>query len=324
MEEIIKKETAFSHMLTKVPIAYPDQTVGEVLQNIRRASGLQSADHVFVINNKEDRNLLGFVSIRVLLSSADEVKISEIILKDFPTVTAGVREDRVAILAIQHKLDVIPVVEKEKFIGAIDTIDLLRILHESHTEKLLRRAGILKDEGVVDIFRARALTLVRLRLPWLLIGLLGGMFATVLVSQFEPLLKETIALAFFIPVIAYMNGAAGTQSVTLFVRGLALEKVKISHYIVKETLVGLLIGAILGSLIFAFAFFAFGSLAVAQAVGLSMFLGISLSTLVALLVISILHATGKDPGVGADPLVTIVQDITSIAIYLFIASILVL
>lgn len=322
MEKKIK-ETAADHVLRKVPLTTPDKTVGEVLRVVR-AGRWQSADHVFVVNSKEERKLIGFVSIRVLLSSPDEMQVSKIILKDFPVVTAGMREDRVAILAIRHKLDVIPVVEDDKFLGAIDAIDLLQILHESHTEKLLRRAGILEDEHVIDIFRARVLTLVRLRLPWLLIGLVGGMLATILVGQFEYLFKEAIALAFFIPVIAYVNGAAGTQTVALFVRGLALERVKISHYIIKEAIVGSLIGVVLGSLIFIFAFLAFGSMAVAQTVGLSLFLGISISSVVALLVTSLVHLLGKDPGVGADPLVTIVQDITSIAIYLFIASILVL
>lgn len=319
-----KTETAIKHVLTKVPTAYQSQTVGEVLAAVRRGRW-QSADHVFVLSNEEKKKLTGVVSIRVLLSANDGRKISEVAREDFPTVYPDTPEEKVALTALHHDFDMVPVVERKtgKFLGAIEDKDLLRILHERHTERLLRRAGILKDEHVVDIFRARVLTLVRLRLPWLLIGLIGGMAATILVSQFEGTLKETIALTFFIPVIAYMNGAAGTQTVTLFVRGLALEKVKISHYILKEALVGSLIGVVLGFLIFLFALVAFGSMPVAQTVGLSMFLGISISSIVALLVTSILHLLGKDPGVGADPLVTIVQDITSILIYLLIASTLV-
>ena len=320
-----QKDTALDHIITRVPVAYPHQTVGEVLQTIREGEW-ESSHHVFIVNSQKDRRFLGVLSIRVLLQSPDDAPVSKIFNSEYPSVGYRTHEDNVAILAIKYNLDTVPVIRTEtgKFLGTVDAEELLTILHESHTEKLLARAGILRDEKVVDIFKARALTLFRLRIPWLLIGLVGGMLTTVIVSRFEPLLDQVIALAFFIPVIAYMNDAAGTQTVTLFVRGLALEKVSLAHYIVKELIVGLLLGAVLGGLIFLFSLLMFGSLAVAETVGLAMFIGITISTGIALSFTYAFHRLGKDPAVGVDPLVTITQDTLSVLIYLAIASVLVL
>jgi magnesium transporter len=322
-----RKDIALDHIITKVPVAYPHQTVGEVLRTVREGKW-ESSHHIFIINNKKERKYLGVLSTRVLLESSDEVKISEIFKKDYPSLGSHTHEDSVAILAIRHDLDTVPVIRTEtsEFLGTVDAEELLDILHESHAEKLLQRAGVLRDSGetIVDIFRARVSKMVRLRLPWLLVGLFGGMATTLLISQFEPLLGQVVALAFFIPVIAYMNDAVGTQTVTLFVRGLALEKVLVKHYVLKELAVGLIIGTVLGLLIFLFSLLVFGSLAVAETVGLAMFIGITISTMVALSFTYAFYKLGKDPAVGVDPLVTIVQDTLSVLIYLLIASALVL
>lgn len=321
----IKKEAVLDHVITRVPLAYPHQTVGEVLRMVRGGKW-ESSDHIFVVNNNRERKYLGVLSIRVLLESPDEIKISEIFNKSYPTVGSRTREDKVAVLAIKHDLDTVPVVRAEtgEFLGTVDAEALLKILHESHAEKLLRHAGVLVDTPVVDIFKARIFRLVHLRLPWLLLGFGGGLLITVFMSQFEELLQQYVALAYFIPIVAYMNAAVGTQAVSLFVRGLALEKVSMRRHVVRELVVGTSLGVLFGGLIFLFAWRAFGSLGVAAAVGIALFLGIILSTSNAMLTPYIFHRLGKDPAFGSDPLVTIVQDALSILIYFAIASVLVL
>ena len=317
-----RKDTALDHAITEVPIVLLDQSVGEVLAYVRGRSW-QSSHHIFVVDSHN--KYLGVLSIRVLLESPNEKKISEIFNKDYPSVGSHTHEDKVAILAIQHDLDTVPVVHTEngEFLGTVDAEELLKILHESHTERLLRRAGILVDTKVIDIFKVRVSRLIRLRLPWLIFGFGGGLLITIFISQFEKLLQVHVALAYFIPIVAYMNAAVGTQAVSLFIRGLALEKVSMRSYVVRELAVGISFGALFGGLIFLFAWFAFGSLGVAATVGISLFLGIILSTSNAMLTPYIFHRLGKDPAFGSDPLVTIVQDILSVLIYFAVASILV-
>lgn len=320
-----KKGIALYHATIDVPVVTPQATVGEALK-LLRSKGWQSSHHVFVVQDLSRKVLAGVVSTRVILSSPNETKIAQIMRPDFPRVSSNTSEEKVAILAIRRDLDTIPVVEEGtgRFLGAVDGEDLLKILHEDHTERILKRAGILQDEKIVNIFKARASSILRLRLPWLLVGFAGGLLITVVASRFEPILQQTLALAYFIPVIAYMNAAVGTQAVSLFVRGLVLEEVSLRRYFVKELSIGLTMGAFFGFLIFGFAWAVFGSLAVAQTVGLSLFAGITISTLLAMFTPYLFHRFGKDPALGSDPLVTIVQDIISILIYFAIASVLVL
>ncbi|MDP1710705.1 MAG: magnesium transporter [candidate division WWE3 bacterium] len=319
-----KKGTALNHIITRVPVTYPHQTVGSILDQIRRGKW-DSADHIFVLNNPKDRKLRGVASIRLLLNARDDQGVAEVAREDFPTVGPETEEDKVAILAIRRDWDTVPVVASSgEFLGTVDAVALLKILHEKHTENLLKRAGILQDEKIINIFKARASSILRLRLPWLLVGFAGGLLITVIASRFEPILQQTLALAYFIPVIAYMNAAVGTQAVSLFVRGLVLEEVSLRRYFVKELSIGLTMGAFFGFLLFGFAWAVFGSLAVAQTVGLSLFAGITISTLLAMFTPYLFHRFGKDPALGSDPLVTIVQDFISILIYFAIASVLVL
>ncbi len=316
------KDTALDHVITDLPIARPEQVVGEVLTYIRNKNW-ESSHHVFIVDSKD--KYLGVLSTRILLSSPDNQKISELFRKDYPYVGPHTHEEKVAIMAIRYDLDTVPVIQAEtgRFLGTVDAEELLKILHEEHTEKLLHRAGILVDTKVIDIFKARISRLIRLRLPWLIFGFGGGLLITIFISRFEVLLQQYVSLAYFIPIVAYMNAAVGTQAVSLFVRGLALEKVSMRRYVVRELAVGTFLGALFGGLIFLFALLAFGSFGVAATVGISLFLGIILSTSNAMLTPYIFHRLGKDPAFGSDPLVTIVQDALSILIYFGIASVLV-
>jgi len=320
-----KRGTALYHSEKKVPTVRPHQTVGEVLK-LLRTKKWSSTDHVFVVRDFRGRDLAGVVPTRVLLAAPDHQKISQIMDPDYPTISPRDPEEKAAILAIRRDLDTLPVVDPEtrRFLGTVGAEDLLKILHEKHTEQLLKRAGILRDDKVVNIFKARVAGIIRLRLPWLLVGFSGGILITFLMGQFEGLFKEAVSLAFFIPILAYMNAAVGTQAVSIFVRGLTIEEVSMRRYALREITVGTLLGLFFGLFVFAFAYLAFASLPVAMTVGLAMFLGILLSTFNGMAIPYIFKRMGKDPAFGSDPLVTIIQDFLSILIYLALASVLVL
>ncbi|MEX1061695.1 MAG: magnesium transporter [Patescibacteria group bacterium] len=320
-----RRGTALYHAETNVPVVTSDQTVEEVLTFLRSRKW-QSAHHVFVVDNLKERRLAGVVSVRTLFGSLNEKQVRHVMQADYPALPGNSPEQQVAILAIQKDLDTIPVIDPvtKKFLGTLDAEDLLKILHETHTEQLLKRAGILRDEKIVDIFRARAADIFRLRFPWLLAGFFGGIVITLVTSGFEEVLSRVVTLAYFIPVIAYMNAAVGTQSVSLFVRRLSLGSFSIRRHVWRELSVGILLGTVFGILIFSFAWLLFGSFSVALTVGLALFIGISISTVNGMLTPYIFHRLGKDPALGSDPLVTVLQDLLSIVIYLALASVLVL
>lgn len=166
--------------------------------------------------------------------------------------------------------------------------------------------------------------LLRLRLPWLVWGLVLGLLLTIAMSKFESILAAELRLAFFIPVIVYMSDAVGTQTQTIFVRNLAKGPVKLANYLVKELALGLILGGIFGLGIGLFALLWFNSSKVAATVGLAMSASVTTATILALLVANLLKAEHQDPAVGAGPVTTVIQDLISVLIYFGVASLIIL
>jgi magnesium transporter len=164
--------------------------------------------------------------------------------------------------------------------------------------------------------------LLSLRLPWLIVGLLGGLVATMIVSHFEAVLKDNLALAFFLPVIVYMSDAVGTQTETIYVRNLATGRVSLAKYFVKELVLGLVLGTFFGVLVALFATLMLGSTATGFTIGLAMAATVATAPVVALVVPALLQKERIDPALGAGPFSTILQDLLSVLIYFLIASIL--
>lgn len=183
--------------------------------------------------------------------------------------------------------------------------------------KLSHHDSLMKAELVT----ARFWDLIAIRLPWLVVGLVGGLVASIIVSRFELSLRENIALAFFIPVIAYMSDAIGTQTETIFIRALSNLQFSISKYISREFMVGALLGSVMGILTGVFGYFLSGSIDVGFVVGFSLFVAMSLATTLACITPLILRGLGKDPAVGSGPFTTALQDVVSLTIYLIVASI---
>jgi magnesium transporter len=162
--------------------------------------------------------------------------------------------------------------------------------------------------------------LIEHRLPWLIIGLLGGLFLTYVSSTFESLLSEHIGLAFFIPVIVYMASAVGTQTDTVYIRNLNKKRTHFSIYLVKEFALGIFLGAVFGTITGSVAYIVFESANLALSIGLSMAVTMAIAPIVALIVPTVLKRVHKDPAIGTGPFVTVVQDFLSLFIYFTIAT----
>lgn len=183
-------------------------------------------------------------------------------------------------------------------------------MHLTHHDSLMK----------AELVNARFWDLIKIRTPWLAIGLVGGFLASVIVSKFELTLRETVALAFFIPVIAYMSDAIGTQTETVFIRALTNLKFNIPKYITREIVVGAILGSIFGVASGFFAFIVAGSIAVGMVVGISLFLSMTIATGLACVTPIILRGFKQDPAVGSGPFTTALQDVVSLTIYFFIAT----
>ena len=166
--------------------------------------------------------------------------------------------------------------------------------------------------------------LVRSRLPWLVVGLMGGLVSSVLVSKFENILSTNLYLVFFIPVIVYISDAVGTQTETIYIRNLATFKDNFAKYLAKEILVGCFLGIILGAILGLVAFLWLGSAKAALTVSLALFINTIIAPVVAIVIPEILFKENFDPALGGGPFTTVVQDFISLLIYFLVATAIIL
>lgn len=317
----LHSERAKAHMVTHVPKATLHETVGDVLSRLQDPKAyFDTVDYTYVL----DKNgvLGGVVSMKELLNAKDSQHISTLVKTKLATVHPHTDQEHVAMLAIKQNIKAIPVVDKEHhFLGVVPSDTILDILHWEHVEDVLRMSGIHgKSDQFRTIIKSGFLKISKLRIPSLLIGLLGGLFTTSVVGYFEGSLEKNLLLAFFIPVIVYMSAAVGNQSQTILIRTLATTPVKMTLYFWREILAGTLIGSLLGSVMFLIVLLWHKSFHVALTIGISMVLTIIVATTVAVSITWILNKLKKDPAIAGGPYATVIQDILSLLIYFSVAA----
>jgi len=157
------------------------------------------------------------------------------------------------------------------------------------------------------------------RLPWLFLGLLGGIVTSIVVSRYEQILAADLRLTFFIPLVVYMSSAVGLQTETIFVRHLKQTGQGFLRYLLKETLLGLSLGLIFGLLTGLFAAYWLRSPAIGLTLGLAMLINLSIAPILATAIPELLYKEHTDPALGAGPLATIIQDMISLLVYFLVA-----
>lgn len=162
--------------------------------------------------------------------------------------------------------------------------------------------------------------LIKMRLPPLTIGFLLGILLPLIISKFEYLLARDIRIAFFIPFIVYMADAVATQTESIYIRDLKTGKASFKKYLIKETLIGLILGVVSGAIGGVVAYLWFGSLMLAYAVAFGMLGAVVVAPIVALTVVEILELEHTDPAVGSGPIATVIQDSLSVLIFGLIAN----
>ena len=318
-------ESAGRKMIANVPTALPSETIADIRNKLfKKAKDFETLNYVYILD--QEGRLVGVLSLKDVFQKPEENIIGKgLTMTDVIKVRPHTDQEKVAILALKHNLKSIPVTDKENvFLGVVPSDVILEILHSEDVEDLLRFAGISKHNSfAAKIFQASPFAMTKLRLPWLVLGLFGGLLAAQIVNFFEGSLKVHFILAAFIPLIVYMADAVGVQAQTLFIRSLAIDsKLDIRKYLLKEMKISLLIALILGVLLTLISFLWSGLLSVGVILGASLFLTVICAGLIAILIPWLLQNLKKDPAIGSGPFATIVRDVLSLALYFSIASIL--
>jgi magnesium transporter len=314
LEEVVF-ETAAEHVVTRVPVAKPEDRVGEV----RRSLEGKRFDTLAAVAVTDRGRLVGLIRIEELMAAREDDVVREVMDLSPPVVAPGVDQEVAAWHAVQHGESVLAVADDhERFLGLISPERMLGVLLWEHDEDVARLGGFLHDAGAArQASRESVLRRFWHRLPWLFIGLGGALLATEIVASFEERLRSNITLAFFVPGIVYMADAVGTQTETLVIRGLSVG-VGIKEVVKRELLTGILVGLALSVAFLPVALWRWES-DVAVATALALLAACATATFVAMTLPWLISQVGRDPAYGSGPLATVIQDLASILIYFAIA-----
>lgn len=316
-------DTAGAAMTTKVPVVLLSSTIGESYELITsHITDYNTINYLYIVDN--EMRLRGVISIKDLFRLPKNTPIAKILKKTLVKIAPQASASLAAHKTIKHNIKAIPVTSRDGvLLGVVPSDVIHRILKKEMDQMLAHFAGISHEhEDTFDnILETPVLLTYKKRIPWLLLGLLGGIFLASIIGFFETTLRENIILAGFIPVITYISNAVAIQVQILFIRDMVLmEQLPYRRYIAKQLWISLLIALTSGSLLLLTSVFGWASNAILFTIAVAMVASIMMAASLSLAVPYALKRLGVDPAIASGPFATILQDISGIIIYFLIAS----
>jgi len=312
------EDTAGSLMAKELVKVYETWTVAGCLRRIRGQATEVTRVHSIYVVNKEEK-LIGRLSLKDLIVAKSEQKISDIAKDNVDWVNVHDDVEDVAKVMAKYDLEAIPVVDNnQRLLGRITIDDIVDVLKEEAEKDYQMAAGLTGDVEADDSI----LELTRARLPWLFLGLVGGIGAFLIMEGFQGIFEKYAVLFFFTPLIAAMAGNVGVQSSAIIVQGLANDDVKgsINSRLIKEMFLAALNGTILAVFLFLFVWATKGDPLTALAISVSLIAVIIIAGLIGTFVPLFLNKRGIDPAIATGPFITTSNDIFGILIYFWIAK----
>ncbi len=298
---------------------YETWTVAGCMRRIRGQAKEVTRVHSIYVVNKEEK-LIGRLSLKDLIVAKSEQKIADLVKVNVDFVNVHDDVEDVAKIMAKYDLEAIPVVDENQILlGRITIDDIVDVLKEEADKDYQMAAGITGDVEADDSI----LELTRARLPWLFLGLVGGIGAFLIMEGFEGLFTgKAVVLFFFTPLIAAMAGNVGVQSSAIIVQGLANDDVRgsVNSRLIKEMLLAALNGVILALFLFLFVWAFKGEINTALAISVSLVAVIIVAGLIGTFVPLFLNKRGIDPAIATGPFITTSNDILGILLYFWIAK----
>ena len=320
IKELLKydEDSAGSLMAKELIKVNENWTVTSCVKEMRvQASEVTRVHSVYVVDN--DDVLLGRLSLKDLLVADPKTKIKSIYKSNVEFVFDYDSAEYVANTMQKYDLGAIPVIDKnKKLLGRITIDDIVDLIREEAEEDYQLAAGILQDVDVDDSI----IELTRARLPWLILGLIGGIGAAFIMGGFDEILIENKILFYFTPLIAAMAGNVGVQSSAIIVQGLANDEIKdsINKRLIKETLLSILNGVILALILFLFVFIWKKEINISLALSASLVAVVIVAGIIGTFIPLFLNKRGIDPAIATGPFITTCNDIFGILIYFMVAK----
>ncbi|MBW1980558.1 MAG: magnesium transporter [Deltaproteobacteria bacterium] len=315
------EETAGGIMQAEYLAVPLESTVADAINHVREhGAELEGLANIFVVDQSD--KVVGQLSLRKLILAKPEDKVSEVMDTAIHPIPVDMDQEDVARMFQKYDLISAPVVDHNGcLIGRITIDDIVDIIEEEVSEDVLRMAGTHEDELV---YGDQIWKISRVRLPWLITNLFGGLLTGYLLWLFKVTLADAIVLVTFVPVITAMGGNVGLQSSSITVRGLATGQVdlrSVGRAVFKEVKVGLIMAAACGLTVGICAELWHHNAALGLTVGSAMAGAITVASFMGTVVPIMFKRFGIDPAVASGPFVTTANDITGILIYLSISTI---
>lgn len=311
------KDSAGSVMNPDVFSIQVDKTVGEAIERLQKFEDRRSVFYVYVVDGKR---LVGVVPLRNLVIADPSSLLSDIMQSSLVTVEATQDQEEAAQIVSQYNLLSVPVVNQSKeLLGVITVDDVIDIFEEEATEDIYNMAGLSGEDRAFTPVRTK----IRKRLPWLIINMITAFLAAMVVGLFESTIDRLVLLAAYMPVVAGLGGNAGTQSMVVITRSIALGEMEFSKAysaILKEVLNGLFLGIIAGSIAAGIAYFVNGNPMLGGILLLAMAINMVFAGFMGASVPLLLKSLKLDPAVGAGIFVTATTDIGGFFIFLGLAQ----
>ena len=325
-----ESETAGRIMTTEYTSLRRDMSVSDALDKIRNQAKEKETIYILYVTD-HSKKLEGVLTLKDIIISEPWEKIGNLMSQ--AVIKAYTDTDQEEVANILHDLDLmaIPIVDREeRLVGIVTYDDAMDVLEDEATEDIFDHAG-LADVASIESDRSEVLVsgslwkIWRVRLPILLITLGFGMFSGVIIDEFEQTLESIAAVAIFIPLIMAMGGSVGTQSSTVFARGVVLGHIQTKKFLkhfLKEIGVGFSIGAVIGLITGVVAAIWLNMPMLGVAVALSLIVTMTTASLLGFLVPFILIKFNVDQAAGSAPIITSIKDIVGLIIYFVLVNLL--
>jgi magnesium transporter len=314
------EDTAGGLMDTEVITVRPDITVDVVLRYLRRFEEIpEITDNLFVVNR--DDTFVGNLPLRMLLTSSPTTRVREVMNTEVSGIHVQLTDSEVAQLFQRHDLVSAPVVDDDnRLLGRITIDDVVDVIVEDADHSLLAMAGLSDTE---DTFSSIGKTVPR-RAVWLGVNLLTAILASTAISLFENALDKVVALAILMPIVASMGGVAGSQTLTVVIRGMALgqiERGNLNWLLSKEFAVGALNGLLYALIVGCVVSLWFQDATMALIIGLAMAINLMAAALSGTLLPVLLKFLKIDPALAGTVILTTITDVVGFISFLGLATV---
>ena len=314
-----EEDTAGGLMTTEYIALKSQLTMMDALKKIKRiAPKTEVIDTIFVLNQKGQ--LIGTADLRDILVAEEQETLESIMDNQVISVLPETDQEEVSLLVSKYDLTTIPVVNKNQaLLGIITVDDIIDVIVEEHTEDMLQMHGVSKEESLDStLFES-----IRMRLPWLVVNLFTAFLASFTVKMFEGTIEQIVALSATMTIVSGMGGNAGTQTLSILVRSIALGEVHFKECLpklIKEILVGAFNGFVTGAITGLVVYALYGNFYLGVIICIAMVGNLVVAGFFGFLIPVVLKAMHADPALASSVFLTTATDVLGFFIFLSLAN----